>query len=116
MALAKSLPTSYGAPADHWTIGSMFIDRVSFRVDIQLRGFVSKQAEEEGMQPITTKSLSFQFTTESIEDEMREHLKKMGANIPVEITEEIQKNFYIVSTFGYGLVKTNSEFLDAEDA
>lgn len=52
MAFIKSIPTEFGIDATYWSIGAVHEDFKGKGVEVTFYGYASKQARDEGKQPL----------------------------------------------------------------
>ena len=53
MALIKAIPTDFGIDATYWNIGAVQEDFKGRGTEVTFYGYASKQAREEGTQPLS---------------------------------------------------------------
>lgn len=57
MAIIKSIDTEFGVPAVYWNIGAVQEDFKGQGTEVTLYGYSSKEARDEGKQPISATKL-----------------------------------------------------------
>lgn len=63
MALMKPLDfLRAGVDATYWRIASLYADRIAGSLTIQLHGYVSEEARQEGYVPLAVTSITVPFT------------------------------------------------------